>query len=86
MHIGNVKNSKDFKTSKQKNYPKLKQLVKYKLKTPTTERNYQILCRARKSKGRYKHWFNVRSFNDEILHRSNWDEVENRKNNAMKIF
>lgn len=42
MHIGSANNSKDFETSKQKNKPKLKKFVKYKLKTPMTLKNVKF--------------------------------------------
>ena len=42
MRIGSANNSKDFETSKQKNKPKLKQFVKYKLKTPMTLKNVKF--------------------------------------------
>ena len=42
MRIGSANNSKDFETFKQKNKPKLKQFVKYKLKTPMTLKNVKF--------------------------------------------
>ena len=63
-------------TPKQKNYPKLKQLVKYMLKKSNGKKCCQILGEAGESVGQNKNWFNLRSSDDGILHSNNWDKVE----------
>ena len=67
MNIGNASNSGDLGSSNIQIIQNLCNLFRISQRNPTDTNICQVLDRAGKSTGQYRHWLDVRSLNDKTL-------------------